>query len=884
MSSLHALFQPKAIAVIGASNLPHRPGYVIMKNLLAGGFLGPIMPITPRYQSVSGVLAYPSIEDLPIVPDLAILCVNTKRLLPLIESLGKKGTKVAIVVSAGMNETEKQQLKYYSAQWNIRIIGPNSMGIILPWANLNASFSPVSAHKGGIAFLSQSAAVCTSILDWAYPKNIGFSMFISLGDACDIHMHELLDALMQHNKTQSILLYLDHISDARAFMSSARAMARHRPILVLKSGRTLQGGQLTHQHIHQPTIPDAIYQAAIQRAGLLRVKNTQDLFSAVETLSRSVPLKGERLCIISNGAGPAILAVDALIERGGTLCTLPESIKEKLRNHLPSHTHLTNPLDLSLDATADQYVHIIQTLLDHNICDALLVIHAPSGMSNGKLIAERILTVFAEHPKAQKTTLLTQWGAEHRAFIQQSGYPSYRTPESAVAAFMHLIEYRRNQKQLMETPRILDHHLPSNETKTKYLTTLPKNTRLTIDKTQQLLSLYGFTFPPIAVANTVNAVKTQGKKMGYPLALKVRTASVEHTANLGGVILNIPSETQLVEHANRLFQSSIPNQGLLLQPMYHQHDGQALRLSVLTDATFGPVIYLGDDLNQWDPHEDAIAALPPLNMALAQYTIETALRQKKIQPRTFTPLDTFHLCECLVKLSQCIIDCPEIESLHFHPLLLSPKQHRILSASMTLTSNKGHSQQRLAIRPYPKEEEQICQLKNGMSLLLRPIQPEDEPNHANFIQAISEEDRYRRFFTHVQKFNHETLAEFTQIDFDREMAFVAVEQGKQERILGVVRLLKTPQPFEGEFALLVRSDLKGIGLGYHLLKKIIRYATQTQFKTLQGETLVNNTPMIALAKKQGFQVERNFEDGIAYLYLDLSQSKTQNQLSTAKDR
>ncbi|MCW8329418.1 bifunctional acetate--CoA ligase family protein/GNAT family N-acetyltransferase [Photobacterium sp. SDRW27] len=896
MDGLDKLLKPKSITVIGASDSPNRAGNVVIKNLLSGSFHGPIMPVTPKYDAVAGVLAYPTIDSLPRVPDLAIVCTNAHRNVEIIRQLGEKGVKVAVVLAAGMNsdfnstgETEEARMYAMAKQYNMRIVGPNSMGIILPWLNLNASFSPIAANKGNIAFISQSAAVCTTILDWAKNKSIGFSTFLSLGDACDINFAELLDYLCRDSKTEAILLYIDSIKDARRFMSAARAAARNRRILVLKSGRTEAGSAAAHLHTGGEIGLDAVYDAAIRRSGMLRVHNTHELFAAVETLAHSVPLRGERLAIITNGGGPAIMAVDALSERGGKLATLSNDTIEKLSEILPTCWSHANPIDIIGDADINRYEKAIRILLDSDDFDALLIMHSPSAIAPGNETAKRLAELLQSHPRTKRFNILSNWAGENEAIVSrqiftEAGFPAYRTPESAVSAYMHLVEYRRNQKQLMETPvsygevqanprhvhDVLNHLLAQGVSE------------LETHEVRPVLESYGFKTLPTWIATDPAEATHIADQIGYPVAVKLRSPDIRHKSEVHGVMLHLRNAAEVANSAQAILDRVSLNypsaqiDGLLVQRMANRSGAQELRISVHHDSVFGPVILMGEDAAEWDIHKDAAVAIPPLNMALARYMVINAIKTGKIKQRSLPErIDIPALCNLLVKISQLIIDCPEIVSFDIHPLLASGDEMTVIDASMTIKQFDGDKQVRLAIRPYPKEHEEHVALKDGSPILLRPILPEDEPKHKAFISNVSVDDLYRRFFSDVGEFNHEALANLTQIDYDREMAFVATreitdENGETEEvIIGVTRALSDPDNEEAEFAILVRSDLKGVGLGNILMNKIIRYCKQRGLQRITGMTMPSNRGMIMLAQKVGFEIDIQMEDGIVEMLLPL---------------
>ena len=878
---LEALLRPKSIAVVGASAKTDRAGYLMMRNLLAGGFNGPVMPVTPSHKAVCGVLAWPDIASLPFPPDLAVICTNSKRNLELLQALGEKGCKACIILSAPSEQLPK--LLACATQWQMRLLGPNSLGLLAPWQGLNASFSPVPIQKGKLAFISQSAAVSNTILDWAQQREMGFSWFIALGDSLDIDVDELLDYLARDTKTSAILLYLEHLSDARRFVSAARSASRNKPILVIKSGRSAKAQELLKTHIGL----DAAWDAAIQRAGLLRVQDTHELFSAVETLSHMRPLRGERLMIISNGAAPAALALDELWLRNGKLATLNDEILDKLRSALPVSVESGNPLDLRDDATPERYLHAVETLLDSQDYDALMIIHAPSAAAPGTVSATELIDLIHKHPRGKYITLITNWcgefsSQEARRLFSDAGIPTYRTPEGAVTAFMHMVEYRRNQKQLRETPA-LPVNLKANASEAHALLQQALTegaTSLDTHEVRPILQAYGLNTLPTWIAGDSAEAVHIAEQIGYPVALKLRSPDIPHKSEVQGVMLYLRTATEVQQAADAIIdrvkmtwpQARI--HGLLVQSMANRAGAQELRIVVEHDPVFGPLIMLGEGGVEWRPDQQAVVALPPLNMNLARYLVIQAIKSGKIRGRSaLRPLDVPGISQVLVQVSNLIVDCPEIRRLDIHPLLASGNECTLLDVTLQLGKFDGDAETRLAIRPYPYQLEENVTLKNGEQCLFRPILPEDEPLLQQFISLVTKEDLYYRYFSEINEFTHEDLANMTQIDYDREMAFVAVRQKNGEsEIIGVTRAISDPDNIDAEFAVLVRSDLKGLGLGRRLLEKLIAYTSDHGLQRLNGITMPNNRGMVTLARKLGFDVDIQLEDGIVSLALPLIKS------------
>ncbi|AJJ19077.1 MULTISPECIES: bifunctional acetate--CoA ligase family protein/GNAT family N-acetyltransferase [Yersinia] len=875
---LEALLRPKSIAVIGASEKPERAGFLMMRNLLDGGFNGPILPVTPTHKAVCGVLAYANIANLPITPDLAILCTHDSRNLALLEDLGIRGCKAVIILSAATEQFP--ELKACAQRHHMRLLGPNSLGLLAPWQGLNASFSPVPIKKGRLAFISQSAAVANTILDWAQQREVGFSYFIALGDSLDIDVDDLLDFLARDGKTSAIMLYIEHISDARRFLSASRSASRNKPILVVKSGRTQRAQQL----LNGQQGLDAAYDAAIQRAGLLRVQDTHELFSAVETLSHMHPLRGERLLIVSNGSAPAAMALDELISRNGKLATLSDTTQSALSAVLPSFVSLRNPIDLRDDASAERYLAALKPLLDSTDYDALLLIHSPSAAAPGSKTAELLISAIRQHPRGKRLTLLTNWCGEYssqdaRRLFTEAGIPTYRTPEGAITAFMHMVEYRRNQKQLKETPA-LPVGLTANTAHVHQLirqALAEGATQLDTHEVQPILEAYGLrTLPTWIASDSVEAVHI-AERLGYPVAIKLRSPDIPHKSEVQGVMLYLRTAIEVQRAADDILdrvKRTYPQariHGLLVQSMANRAGAQELRIAVEQDAIFGPLIMLGEGGIEWHHETQAAVALPPLNMALARYLIIQAVKGGKIRSRgSLQPLDIPGLSRLLVQVSNLILDCPEISRLDIHPVLASGSEFTLLDVSMQLAPVSGDPQARLAIRPYPHELEQTVELKDGSQCLFRPILPEDEPLLKLFIDQVTKEDLYYRYFSEINEFSHDDLANMTQIDYDREMAFVAVRQKNDgPEIIGVTRALSDPDNIDAEFAVLVRSDLKGLGLGSELLEKMIQYTRSHGLTRLTAVTMPNNRGMIGLAKKLGFSIDVQMEDGIVNLELTL---------------
>ena len=888
---LKHFFNPKSIAVIGASINVKRAGYLVMNNLLAAGFNGPIMPVTPRYTSVHGVLAYPQIGDLPLTPDLAVICTNESRIPDLLIALAEKGGKAAIIVTTENDAAISDCIYKIASAKKIRLLGMSSLGIITPHNLVNASLAHCNALSGNIAFISQSAAICTTVLDWATGKGIGFSAFVSLGNAQDISFAELLDYLARDTKTQSILLYIDNIPNARKFLSAARAISRHKTVLVIKAGSSLLGAQAAAVHSGGVFGHDSVYDAAIKRTGMLRVHDLHELFAAVETLAYSNRLHGERLAIITNGGGLGILAVDNLIEEGGKLAKVDAVLMEKLDQCLPNNWSRNNPIDMIGDADPKRYATSLTHLMDSDEIDAILIMHSPSALSDSGETAQAIIDVINQHPKRKQINILTNWSGEEdakpaRHLFSQAKIATFRTPKGAITAFMHLVQYRRNKKLLMETPTRLPEHLVYDaNAAAEYI-------KQRLQQSTQCVKLDTYFTKPILDAYHLNTIATdiavdmeeaieKAKTIGYPLAVKINSPDIQYKSQVYGVMLNINNARELaaaVRSITERVKSVLPNaqlNGFTLQKMAASGLALELRVMIKQDAVFGPIIAISQDSDARDLQstlDNAVVALPPLNIALARYLVIQGIKDKKIKVKQHAKdFDMDAICLMLTQISQMLLDNPELSDLDLNPVLVSGNEVTIVDSQAQLTFNEDQLPSRFAISPYPKQLEEFVTLKNEQKVLLRPITPEDEARHQIFDNALTQEDRYKRYFSQRGKMSHEEMAILTQIDYEREMAFVAIHinaSGEQET-LAVIRASIDPDNIDAEFAMIVGSELQGLGLGKLLLEKLVAYQRDKGTQYLSGMTMLSNVGMASLAKKLGFSIQRDIEEGIINMKIKL---------------
>ena len=880
--NLNKLFAPRSVALIGASNRPGSLGATLLHNLVAGGFDGAIHPVNPKHTELAGLPVVASVAELAAAPDLAVICTPAETVPMIIRQLGERGTRAAVVLSAGLagarderGRSLKQAMLDAAHPYLLRILGPNSAGLLAPAIKLNASVAHSGALPGRIAFVSQSGALMTGVLDWARSRGIGFSHFIALGDSSDVDLGDVLDYLASDGATGSILLYVEHLRYARKFMSAARAAARSKPTLVLKAGRA--GGMERAAASESGALAgmDDVFDAAIRRAGMLRVFTTEQLFAAVETLAHARPLHGERLAIVANGAGPGVLAYDALVCGGGTAAELAPGTLEGLSAVLPSGAR-ANPVNLHGDAEPERYRQALELLLRDPNTDAVLVVHAPTANVDSADIARAI----APLAKGASRNVLSCWlggdsVAGAREIASSAGMPTFDTPEDAVAGFLQIVHYRQNQNLLMQVPPSVSSIAASERGTARALVreALAAGRYLLSDpETKAILRAYGMSLVETRAAATVDEAVAAARGIGFPVAVKILSPDVMHKSDVGGVALDLDSEAAVRSAAQRVrkrLQELRPDarfEGFSVQAMARRPEGHELILGAATDPVFGPVILFGQGGIAVQVADDHAVALPPLNAVLARDMIaRTRISRLLAGYRNRPPSDMDAIVAALVQISRLVCDIPEIVELDINPLLADARGAIVLDARMrlALADRSGSTLDRLAIRPYPRELEQSIPWEGGQ-LLLRPVRPEDGPAHLRFFDALTPDDVRYRMFVRIRELNPSQLARFTQIDYDREMAFIATRTGPDglPETLGVGRVVADPDNVSAEFAVTVRSDLKGKGLGKILMQKLIDYCRLRGTREIVGEALPQNNRIIGLVKKLGFEVFPAGEEGV----------------------
>lgn len=877
--NLDALFAPNTIALIGASNHPGSVGQVLARNLIEAGYHGPIMPVNPHEQAIHSILNYRSIAELPAAPDLAVVSTPPASVPQVIAELGTRGCRAAVVITAGFGEgghaegiAGRQRMLDAARPHLLRIVGPNCLGFISPHAGINASFAQLTPRAGDIAFLTQSGAIATAILDWAQARGIGFSHLVSLGDMSDVDFGDLLDYLALDGKTRAILLYVESITNVRKFMSAARIAARTKPVIVVKAGRSAAGAKAAMSHTGALAGADDVYDAAFRRIGLLRVYSLQELFEAVATLASGLKVPGPRLAILTNGGGIGVLATDALEDFGGELASLDEAAIARLGEKLPPTWSRGNPIDILGDATGARYAHAMEVLADADGRDAILVLNCPTAVADGAQAAEAVVDVVKRKPHLP---VLTSWLGEHsaaqaRQLFSEHRVPTYETPEQAVRAFMHLVTYRRNHELLMQTPHDLGISPPDREAaRTIVRNALNAGQRLLGGaEARQLLAAYRIPVNEMRVAESVEDAAQAAANVGFPVALKILSPDITHKSDVGGVRLSLGSADAVVEageamlKAVKRFAPDARIAGFTVEPMIRKPHGAELIAGIATDATFGPVILFGQGGVSVEVVKDRAIGLPPLNDTLARDLIGRTRVARLLRGYRDRPAADLNAIErVLINLATLACDIPELVELDINPLLADDQGAIAVDARIGLRPvTPGAAGP--AIRPYPSELERSLALADGRTVAIRPIRPEDEPRLHDMLARSSPEDIRLRFFSPLKNLTHAFAARLTQIDYDREMALCALTtpaDGNPE-LLGVVRLIASPDGDSGEFAVFVRSDLKGRGLGYRLMTEILAYAYGRNISHVFGDVLAENTTMLHVAEALGFTITRQEDD------------------------
>jgi acetyltransferase len=877
MKSLKSFFDPGTVALVGATDKEGTVGRIVLENLLLAKDKRKIYPVNPGIEKVLDVECYGDVSSVPELPDLAIIASPAEIVPEVLEECGKAGVKAIIIISAGFKEmgaegkARENKMADTARKYNIRLMGPNCMGLIRPSASLNATFAKRIPKPGYVAFLSQSSALGSAVLDWAITRDIGFSAFVSLGSMLDVDFGDLIDYFGEDRETRSIIIYLESVGNAKKFVSATRGFARTKPIVVLKPGRYQESERAAESLTGAVLGEDMCYDAVFRRAGAMRVEEIEDLFNCASILNTAQLPKGPNLAIITNAGGPAVLATDALVSRGGRLAELSQASLSALSAFLPPHWSRSNPIDILPDADSRRYSNTVQTVIKDAGVDGAVVIYAPQGGASPTEAAQAIV----EHAKEGNKPILTAWMgdeevAEARQLLYRSRIPTYDFPERAVRTYLYMYQYARNLEMLYETPEELplDMAPPKNHLKVMVRKAADQGrTLLSEEESKQFLKIYGISSTTPYVARDAEDAARIASAIGYPVAMKISSPDIVRKSDIGGVVLNLSAS----EEVKKAFSEIVENvkkcrpdariEGVNVQEMITNYDYE-LTLGTRKDPVFGPVIVFGLGGMEAEFFGGIAVGLPPLNQLLARRVLEQASIHRVLSQgfKGKPPANLRLLEETLVKFSNLIIDFPEIKEVVISPLAANTNAVVALDARITLDEEaiqKGIQEYaHLIIPPYPTRYVQPWKCRDGRSVLLRPIRPEDELLERQLIAGLSEEAMRFRFFYIIKELTHDMLTRFCNIDYDREMAIIAeyTSDGKRRNV-GVGRLIIDPIGETGEFAILVAEDFQSNGLGLKLLDTLIGIGEEKGLSNIYGMVLNANTKMMGLAKRLGFTME-----------------------------
>jgi acetyltransferase len=877
---LSTLFAPKSVAVFGASDRVDSVGQIVFKNMLESGFGGLLYPINSKHAEVQGQRAYASISSIVDPVELAVIATPPQTVPGIVESCGIHGVKAAVIITAGFGEAghegaalEKGLLET-ARRYGIRLVGPNCLGIMRPSIGLNATFNKGGANTGNIAFISQSGALCTAILDWAQSNDVGFSSVISMGSSADVDFGEILDYLVSDPDTHSILMYIEGIRNARSFMSALRAAARFKPVILVKVGRHEEGSRAALSHTASLVGADDVFDAAVNRAGVVRVQTITQLFTAAKALSCGFRPVGNRLAIVTNGGGPGVMAADRAADLGLTMATLSDATIAELDRHLPPNWPHGNPVDIIGDAQADRYHYAVKACLEDENVDGVLAILTPQAMTKPLESALALIELSNSHSKPLLTCWMgeTQVAAAREAFAK-AHKPHFRTPEPAVEVFSHLSAYYRNQKLLMQMPGPLSHHVePDVESARLIIEGAMQAHRkvLTEMESKALLSAFNIPVAKTMVAHSPNEALLIAQQLGFPVAMKVNSQDITHKSDAGGVVLNLSNAHEVraaYQHILDNIRINRPNarmDGISIEPMIVKPNGRELMIGVTSDPVFGPVITFGAGGTTVEIMGDRAVALPPLNNFLVKELIqETHIAKMLGAFRNMAPANMEALEDVLLRVSEMVCELPLLKEMDINPLILDERGVLAADARVVVEYRQPAADRyaHMAIYPYPTQLVSQWQLADGTDITIRPIRPEDAELVQAFVRGLSEESKYFRFMSSMHELTETMLVRFTQIDYSREMALIAVTLVQDREIeLGVGRYAINPDGDSCEFALVVADSFQGKGLGQKLMVMLMEAARSKGLDMIEGEVLSNNHNMLKLMMRLGFAVKTSDDD------------------------
>ncbi len=874
---LQPLFAPKSIALVGASERTGALGNMVFDNLTRAGFSGKLHLVNPRHGKLFGRSCVGSLHDIDEQIDLAVITAPARVIPDVLKEGARRGLKSAAILSAGFAETGAEgrkglrQVLAIARRHGIRLLGPGGLGLMRPSLGLNTTYAATQARSGNIALVSQSAAICSAILDWAYPAGIGFSSVISLGAGADVDFGEILDYLVFDQETAHILLYIEGIRDARRFMSSLRAAARTKPIVVLKAGRFDAGSKAAASHTGVLTASDAVFAAALKRSGTVRVRTYTQLFAAARILASERSAQGNRLAIVTNGGGPGVMAADAATENGVALAGLSAITRKRLDAVLPANWSHGNPIDIIGDATCERFVETLKAVVEDPDVDGILTLFCPQRMTRAKDAARAIVPIGQESAKPFLTAWLGEAEvAECRPLFESAGIPNFYTPENAVEAFSFLAAFRRNQMLLLETapPHSILPPLPpadiaiANSLREKLVA--EGRTVMTELESKMLLRSFHISVPVHIIATSKEAALEAATCIGYPVVIKVQSHDIAHKSDVGGVRLNLQNKRMLEAAYDdmlaqiRDIQPKARIEGVAVQPMLRYSHAREVLVGLSTDPVFGPVVLFGLGGVAVEALGDIAVALPPLNRRLAAELIEETHIVRLLKSyHGFNPVDFDALETLLLQVSSLACQLPWVKEMDLNPVLAHPEGVMVADARIVIDPARESGVKRyrhMAIHPYPAELESTLTLKGHERLRIRPIKPEDAQMEQAFVSTLSDNSRYMRFLHHLAELSPIMLARFTQIDYDREMALIALAEieGKQA-IVGVARYHPNPDRVSAEFAVTVTDGWQGRGLGHMLMQKLLECARDAGYDSLVGTVLSLNSPMLQMARRLGFE-------------------------------
>ncbi len=882
--NLDKIFNPKRIAIIGASDEEGTVGYALTKNLIDLKFEGKIYPVNIRKTEILGIKAYSSVEQIPELVDMAVIATPAKTVPDIVEQCGKRGIKGLIIISAGFKEIGaegkalEEKIDKIKKKYSLRIIGPNCLGVIRPSICLNATFINRTPKPGNIAFISQSGALGSAILDWAMHENIGFSNFVSIGSMIDVDFGDLIDYFGTDPKTKSILMYIEGLTNARKFLSAARHFARTKPIIVVKAGKYGESAKAAASHTGSLTGEDNVYEAAFKRAGIVRVDEIADLFNCAEVLGTQPLPRGPNLAIITNAGGPGVMATDAIMAKDGKMAPLNPKTMETLNSVLPHYWSRGNPIDILGDAKADRYKAVVEACLNDENVDGILIIYTAQAVGEPVEIAKSIVEL-AKSKSSRNKTMLTSfmgYGAVEEAnrVFNQNNIPTYSTPEQAVKTYMYMYQYKGNLELLYQTPEELPVDVaPPRRPLMVIMRNVANENREILNEVEAKTFLESYNFPvvPTRIAETVDEATRIASQIGYPVVLKILSPQIIHKTDAGGVVLDISNEAELREAYVRIIQRAKAYRpdaeiiGVTVQKMIKKR-GYEVIIGSKTDPLFGPVILFGMGGIGVELFKDFNIGLPPLNQTLVRRIMEGTMVYQLLKGyRNVPPANMKLLEEMMIHFSQMLIDFPQLKEVDINPLFINEKGAYAVDARIAIDKHKVFRKidphEHLVITPYPKKYETVWTLRDSRQVLVRPIKPEDEPLWLEMFQNFSEEAIRYRFFQILKDTPHETRVRYCNIDYDREIAMVAeLTENGHKRILGVVRVSIEPDGKTGEIAFIIADPWQGLGLGTKMVDYTIDICKDMKIEKLYAIMLPDNYRAINLTKKMGFTASC-MEDG-----------------------